>query len=456
MKRYMVAHPVDYDLPDVAAGVPKPFRSHARASWTWAVSIGLHVVAVVAVGEWALRSMAHDSPPALEKTAEHLYPIDLPRMTESSLVNQVTSESVLDPVGEVPNISGGPTVPRVDTGRDGRGGERTVDRAATHLSDVDERMQLSRGTLNRIDRDQVQRVHVTERRESREDRRSSREPMDLAFLSSGDLERLERRTPSDRDPSRGVLASQPASTQGGALGLATHAGEDTQGLVGTGHDGVAASAPGLGVRDGVPGLEHRMAASVTHARPDVVLASVSVEAPSKGRPTDNVDSEQELAAKVQALVHASTAGGVVAPDGRGGTNGGGAAGAGGFVGAGSHPTPLGDGTGDWFDLSSTDPRVVAYFRRFHAKVEPLWANAFPKSAMLELKQGTVILEVTIAADGTAQVAWPPARPSGIPEFDRNCAEAIRKASPFDPLPPEMGLTTLHVRAPFVATNPIVH
>jgi TonB family protein len=91
-------------------------------------------------------------------------------------------------------------------------------------------------------------------------------------------------------------------------------------------------------------------------------------------------------------------------------------------------------------------------------VNPLWANAFPKSAMLELKQGTVILEFTIAADGTAKVTWPPVRPSGIDEFDRNCAEAIRRASPFEPLPPALraaGRTNLRIRAPFVAKNPIV-
>jgi TonB family protein len=75
--------------------------------------------------------------------------------------------------------------------------------------------------------------------------------------------------------------------------------------------------------------------------------------------------------------------------------------------------------------------------------------------MLELKQGTVILDFTIAADGTAHVAWPPVRPSGVDEFDRNCADAIRRAAPFDPLPSQLGRSTLRVRAPFVAKNPIV-
>jgi TonB family protein len=94
----------------------------------------------------------------------------------------------------------------------------------------------------------------------------------------------------------------------------------------------------------------------------------------------------------------------------------------------------------------------------HGKIDPLWANAFPRSALLELKQGTVILEFTVAADGGVRVSWPPLRPSGIDEFDRNCAEAIRRAGPFAPLPATLldgGRTRLRIRAPFTATNPIV-
>jgi TonB family protein len=98
---------------------------------------------------------------------------------------------------------------------------------------------------------------------------------------------------------------------------------------------------------------------------------------------------------------------------------------------------------------------MPYFRKLHAKLDPLWANAFPRSAMLELKQGTVILEFTIDENGTAKVSWPPLRPSGIEEFDRNCADAIRRASPFDPIPASLGVKQLKVRAPFDAKSPIV-
>jgi TonB family protein len=440
------------DPPSEHDGAPLGARRTGHTVWTWVASLALHVAAVGLVGEWALRSLAHDSALLLATAPGHEVPIVLPVMAEVTLA----SEETRDPVGAVPRVSGGTTVPRIDTGRDGHGGQLTVNRAATHLSDLDEQLTLSRGVLNRVDRDQAARIRSQATRASWEDRRSTTHPMDLAFLSSADLARMERRTVADHDPSRGVLAARVESAPGSAPGASSLAGSELSGVAGSAHQGTLASSPGEGVRDGVPGFEHRTAAAVASARPAVAQAPVSVEALVRARPRDNVDSEQELTSKVEALVHASTAGGIVAKTGLGGAGGEGAPGALGVSGAGSHPLPLGDGVSDWFDLSSTDPRIVAYFRRFHAKVDPLWANAFPKSALLELKQGTVILDVTIAADGTAQVAWPPERPSGIDEFDRNCADAIRRASPFDPIPRELGLSRLHVRAPFVAKNPIVY
>jgi TonB family protein len=438
--------------PPFMPGVPPPRRGLGRAGFSWVMSLVLHVAAIGAVGEWALYSLRHAEPPEPPRAVARAEPKGLPPMAEISLA----SDEPDDPVGTVPLRPGGPTTPRVDTGRDGRGGDVTVAHAATHLSDVDERLTFARGTLNRLDRDQAARLRTQATRAAWEDRRSTTHPMDLAFLSSSDLARLERRALADRDPSRGVLASRFASSPGAAPGLAPEVGDELAGLAGSARQGSVTAAPGSGVRDGVPGVDHRTSAAVASARPAVTQAPVSVEALVRARPRDNVDSEQELTSKVESLVHASTAGGAVAKSGVGGAGGGDAPGALGIRGAGSHPTPLGDGSSDWFDLSSNDPRVVAYFRRFHAKVDPLWANAFPMSALLDLKQGTVILDITIAANGTAEVAWPPERPSGVDEFDRNCAAAVRRASPFDPIPRELGLSRLHVRAPFVARNPIVH
>ena len=435
---------------------PGPATSLWRSGWTWAVSLFVHVALVAVCGGWVFRSLTAGAVRGEIVPAERLVGVELPIMTETSVSAEGSTEALRNPVGAVMRVSGGPTIARVDTGRNGRGGDLTVDRAATNLSDVDERLRLSRGTPNRLDRDQVQRVRSHGTRTSWEDRQSVLDPMELSFLASGDLARLERRMLASRNPARGALVSAPASDPGGAPGAAPLEGEDIAGIAGASRSGSRAVLPGEGVRDGVPGLDHRTAAAVAYARPDVARAPVSVEARVKGRPRDDIDSEQELAARVQALVHAELGGGCGRQRRRGGERW--------FGGArrarsgGSRVPP--DGARRrrrrLVRPGLDHPRVVAYFRRFHAKVDPLWADAFPRSAMVELKQGTVILEVTIAADGTASVAWPPLRPSGVEEFDRNCAAAVRRASPFDPIPRELGLTSLHVRAPFVATNPVVH
>jgi TonB family protein len=427
--------------------------------WTWLTSLAVHGALIGGFGWLAFRTLEPAPPEATQATVpspDRAAPVDLPAFTQDVTL---LSDNAADPVGALPTHAGGTQVARVDTGHDGRGGQATVDERAVHLSDVDERLRLSASVLSRLDRDQVPRVRSGPERESREDRRSTTHPSELTFLSTGPGERAERRTASDRDPSRGALQASPAAVQGGNRGAADLQGDDPRAEQESGRGGrigTMVPSPGVGVHDGVAGSDHRASAAVRTARPDVTLAAVQVEALKRGRPSDTVDSDQEVATTIQALVHGSTSGGLLGR-GVGGTAGGGDAvpGAGGSSGAGSHPPPLGGGDGDWLDLDTSDPRLVPYFRRVHAKVDPLWVNAFPRSAMLELKQGTVILEFSIASDGTAKVSWPPARPSGIDEFDRNCADALRRASPFDPIPRELGVRGLHVRAPFVAVNPIV-
>ncbi len=378
--------------------------------------------------------------------------MDLPGFADGTLL--VDREP--DPVGEPPTPAGGDTTPRVDTKSAGHGGDPSARVAATHLADKDEGMHLSPDLLSRLDRDQNARLRSSQERRAWEDRRATTNPMELTFLASGDLERMERRTPSPFDPSRGALASPAPAVQGGDVGEADRGEGETEERrrIGAGRLGSIGSAPGVGVKDGRAGDDHANGARVAHARPDVTTGPVTVPASLQGRPNDDVDSEQEVATTLRSIVHASAAGGPIG-DGRGGVGGGGDPGAGGGQGAGSHPRPLGTGDGAWFDLDSRDPRLLLYFRDLHKKIDPLWAHAFPKSAMLDLKQGTVILEFTISADGDVHVSWPPVRPSGIDEFDRNCADALRRASPVPPIPKELGRTSLRVRAPFVASNPIV-
>ena len=447
-----------FSTPAPASGHPPSGVSETRyvsVYWTWAASVAFHAALVGGVG-WFAYYHLHANPPPVETPATmngaSSVAMELPGFAEGLLI----VEREPDPTGDPPHPTGGAESARVDTHTTGHGGDRTVDMPATHLADRDEQMRLSPDLISRLDRDQQQRLRSANHRVAWEDRRATTNPMELTFLASGEGTRAERRVPSPFDPSRGAMASASPTVNGGAPGAAEHEeGElDEQHRVGSVLLGSTGSAPGVGVHNGKPGLEHLRTAAVMRARPDVAPGPVTVPASTKGRPNDDVDSEQEVASTVRALVHASTSGGA-AGDGRGGIAAAGDPGAGGATGTGSHPRPLGQGDGDVFDLDTSDPRLVPYFRLIHKKVDPLWANAFPKSAILDLKQGTVILDFTIAADGSVRVSWPPARPSGIDEFDRNCADALRRASPFAPIPPELNRTILHVRAPFHASNPVV-
>ncbi len=428
-------------------------RARSVLGWTWAASIGLHVVAIGAFGWLALHPVAKGAATTLPRAkGDGTIAIDLPGVAEGTLL----ADRRPDPTGDPPEPKYGSSQAQLDQSKVGRGGEATTIARPTNLSDRDERVHLTPDLLDRLDHDQQQRLRTSKERASREDRRSSKEPMELALLASGDGTRAERRTPSPYDPSRGGLRSDAASVRGGVLGdpAQVQGDGDARVVSGSARDGSAASAPGVGVRDGRTGVDHRSGAHVMRARPDVVLAAVSVPATRRGRPRDDIDSDQEVARTLRSIVHASTAAGVVG-EGTGGTAGGGDPGAGGRVGAGTSARPIGPGDAEWWDLDTTDARLVGYFRRIHQKIDPLWAHAFPLRAALDFRQGTVIFNVTIAANGAVTIAWPPLRPSGIPEFDRNCYEAIQRGAPFDPIPAVLGVTELHVRMPFDAQNPMV-
>ena len=319
--------------------------------------------------------------------------IELPMFAEGTLV---TDHEVV-PEGEVPVAHGGSTIARVDTGTLGRGGSSAGARAI-NLAALDEELSLSPDLISRLDRDQHQRLKTTAKpRTTREDRRATTNPMELTFLATGTGEHQERRPRAISDPSRGsLIAPRPPSVVGGHAGTReSDAVEGPGATAGADRRGQLTASPGVGVRAGEAGTHHDAAARIAQGRPSV----------AEGPPTITASLRGEV-----------------------------------------------------FDWYTNDPMLLPYFRQIHAKVDPLWRDAFPRSALLELKQGTVIIEFTIAADGSVRVSWPPARPSGIDEFDKNCADAIRRAGPFAPIPAalrEMGRSSLRIRAPFVAKNPIV-
>jgi len=377
-------------------------RARNVLGWTWAVSIAAHVGAVAGFGWLALRPLGHPAPPAPPRVSgEGTIAVELPGVAEGTLL----ADRVADPTGDAPKYSGGANAAQLDQKKVGRGGEATASEHATNLSDQDERFHRTQDLENRLDHDQQQRLRTGRERASWEDRRSSKDPMQLTFLASGDGARAERRDPSAFDPSRGGARSEAASVRGGAVGERDRVdgANEAGATLGAERDGVLASAPGLGVHDGRIGKDHRSGAHVMRARPDVVLAAVSIPAMRRGRPRDDIDSDQEVSRTIRSLVHASTAAGAPG-EGTGGTTGGGDPGEGGRSGPGTSTRPLGPNDDAWWDLDTTDSRLVPYFRRLHARLDPLWRHAFPLSAALDLRQGTVIFAVTIAADGGGLVA----------------------------------------------------
>jgi hypothetical protein len=427
-------------------------RTRSLHLWAWGASAALHVGLIAGFGWLALHAVDPRAEAAKRALAgDGTIVVELPGVAEGTL----QAERPPDPRGDPPTYFGGAPQAQLDDAKRGLGGLPTTIERPTNLSDRDERVHLTPDLINRLDIDQQQRIRSAKERATREDRRASKEPMELSFLASGDGTRAERRVPTPWDPSRGARVSSAPSVQGSTLGEADPArGDLAREEAGSAAEGSQASAPGLGVHDGRVGLAHRAGAHVMRARPDVMLAAVSVPATRNGRPRDDIESDQEVSTTLRSIVHASTAAGIPG-SGSGGVSGGGDPGAGGSAGAGSTGRPIGPGDSAWWDLDTNDPRLLPYFRRIHQKLDPLWAHAFPLRAALDLRQGTVIFDVTIAVNGDAHVEWPPRRPSGIPEFDRNCYDAIRRAAPFDPIPAALGTRALHVRMPFDAQNPVV-
>jgi TonB family protein len=437
-----------------------PLPPLPRLRWvgpgSFAVSLGAHA-ALLGLGALALsvgfsQGPTAEAPERVSEIPVEMTPLQLPALHFGPPVGEAADEVPIpdDPV----EPGGGEGLARPDMDRAGRGGSHRADSAALNLADSNDGLTLSRDVTSRIDRDQVQRLKTSSERETFEDRRSTTHPMDLVFLATGRGHLLERRPNAPVDPNRGALRADPAGVRGSTVGTPHDDGdlESAHDLGGVA-PGVERAAPGVGILKGVPGQDHRSSAAVARGRPRVTEAAPSIPAERTGSPKDTVDSEQEVAATVQSLVHASTAGGQLG-GGPGGQDGPGSAGSEGTAGPGARAMPFGGGTGPFTGLSESDPRISAYRRNVLAKIYPLWENAFPKSASLEGKQGRAIISLVIYSDGHVDRVRI-SRPSGVPEFDDNVRLAVLRAAPFGHFPPSIPTSSMNWNITFDMTNPAV-
>jgi TonB family protein len=436
-----------------------PPSSRLVGAGSFVASLVGHLVLVgagaylVSAGFGSGTAKAEGALPEPGEVAVDVGPVQAPAFHVGPALGELSEETpfLTDPVPP----GGGEPLARPDMDRAGHGGSLRADRAALNLADRDDGLTLSREVTSRIDRDQIQRLATSKDRASEDDRRATTHPMELVFLATGSGRVAERRPSSRVNPSLGAMRAPVASVLGGELGAAPM---DTGGIEPTrdpGGDraGSDRASPGTGIEHGAPGRDHRASAAVATGRPLVAQASPSIPANQSGRARDTVDSEQEVAATVQSLVHASTAGGVQG-GGPGGEEGAGPSGSGGPTGEGSRAAPFGGGAGPFSSLSQEDPRISAYRRSVRAKIEPLWGDAFPKAAALEGKQGRVIVSFVIYKDGHVDDVRV-ARASGFPEYDENVRLAVLRAAPFAPFPPSIPGPSMKWTITFDANNPVV-
>jgi periplasmic protein TonB len=96
----------------------------------------------------------------------------------------------------------------------------------------------------------------------------------------------------------------------------------------------------------------------------------------------------------------------------------------------------------------------AYLKRLYKRVQD--HLVYPPELAASLEQGEVVVKITLRTDGTV-VDVRVSRPSGYKEFDEAAVRAVRKAAPFDPVPPLLrgGRDAVPLDAPITFANPII-
>jgi TonB family protein len=105
---------------------------------------------------------------------------------------------------------------------------------------------------------------------------------------------------------------------------------------------------------------------------------------------------------------------------------------------------LGNGSGD-----VEGPHAIertAWFLGLQKRLGPIVRDTFPKELEMELRNGTVIVDLVIAKSGGV-IDVIVVRPSGVPVFDDNVVSRIRSASGLEPVPDLLSKGAITVRVP---------
>jgi TonB family protein len=408
------------------------------------VSVAAHLAlggfAAFAVARHLSQQGATSDPPPVVETFtppsdDEPIVVELPPATESDMVAPNAPKSETPPSPELA-LAGGAKVEHPDEANAGKGGDPDAIAKARNLAPRADEDTVASQLRDDLLREQENRLKTSLLRESDIDRREALEPMELTFVASGKGFRYDRKPVAKSDAAFGTPTNAPPSVLGGALGASPKDGEGSTLAPSSAGGAIAGSAlasPKPGAAYGEPsiGSMQIVGANVVKARPHVDKGKPSVSANDKGSSKDDVDSDQAVAAALKSLVDTSTAGSPEVGDGKGGEAGGGDPGSGGKTGSGSTSVAMGDGNGPLDGLR--EKRRLTFFFDLEKRLKPLVAGTFPKEDEMELRSGTVIVDLVIAKPGNV-LDVVVIRPSGFKSFDQNVVVAIRGAGTLLPVP----------------------
>jgi TonB family protein len=435
-----------FERDDLPAGVP----TRVLRAWHVAaiVSLALHLaIGAVAIGVAASRPGS-----TVELPSQRTYPLpdpDAPFVVELPAMANVDAPPTAE-AAQVPSPAvveaGGAKFAHVDGEHAGHGGDVTVTEKARNLAPRPEESTTVDTYRDAIDDEQENRLHSGKHRSSQVDARYALQPMELTFVASGKGFRFERHPVAKVDAALGVAGGKGMPAGVYAIGQGVPLPGDGASKTNGGSAIGSVSSPKGGAAYGQPsiGTPSLIGANVAKARPHVGKGKPAVTADDKAIASDNVDSDQAVAVALKSVVSNSTSGAAALGEGKGGTGGGGEAGAGATSGSGSQSMALGNGNGD-----AEGPHAIertTWFRDLQKRLGPIVRDTFPKELEMELRNGTVIVDLIIAKTGGV-IDVIVVRPSGVAVFDQNVVTRIRGAGSLEPVPDLLSKGSITVRVP---------
>lgn len=412
----------------------------------------------------AALSGAHAPSAYTEVELDDLVRVPSPSAVASSPAQQRDAGASITTSTARAELGGAHSAQNIDAERRGERGDGLSREPGRLLADRAAGVNLSPLTMNTLRADQEHRLRTASVRESPQHRRATPNAGYDPWIASSHGVLLFRLAPSRELPEVGAAMRAGPATPAGSFSDATRAerradetidpsGELQINRAQRAETAGALERPAAGIARGLAGHRPRVAGPAAFGRASIEQGHASTTAPVEAeRPRDTIDAEALATTLMRNALAASVQSGPREGDGRGGVGGGGDPGSGGDRGAGGRARPYGEGDG-WISLDAPDARYLRYFQQVRRSLDPLWEHAFPRDEMLQLRQGTVIVRFTIAADGRVRGVHVTRR-SGVDRFDQNVATAIAGAQ-LPPIPPALQRSELRISAPFVFHNPIV-